>query len=373
MQIVIFEIMMKRSKYLLINPHKMKNLFFITLGILISFQVQAQNQAKKFGVKSGKIIMKLDGNAKGTKTIYFDDYGDKYYEEEKSVTEINMFGVTDKSETDEVLIMNKNQFWNIDRIKGENYTGTLMGYQMGKDYSQGLTEADQKQLVDNIINSMGGQRLGEEDVLGYQCEKINVMGINMWLYKGITLKTEGNIMGVVTKETATSFDENISIPASKFEAPEGLEFTETNISGGQNQMNMYQGEMEEALEDLHPIEYPYEDFMKVVNGFNPEGYIRTMVMNQDGQYIALYNQGFADMVVLIATSSKNVEENDEEMPFETFSHKGKILKYGEMDSEGLTGKGLLVPFNEYDMHIMLMSMPGKDKQTLLNWLDQLNF
>lgn len=351
----------------------MKKLFLISLILIIGFQIQAQNQAKKFGVKSGKITMKLDGNAKGTKTIYFDDYGDKYYEEEKSVTEITMFGVTDRSETNKVLIMNKDRFWNIDRNTGENYTGTLAGYQMGKEYAEGLSEAEQKQLVDNIINGLGGQRLGEESVLGYNCEKINVMGINMWLYKGITLKTDGNIMGVITREIATDFDENISIAASKFEAPAGIQFTEMDMSGGFGQMDMYQEELEEAVADLHPIEYPFDKFTQAVNGFNPEGYARTMVLNQDGQYMALYNQGFTNMVVVIATSSKNLEESDEEMQFESFNYKGKTLKYGEMDSEGMTGKGILVPFDEHNMHIMIMSMPGKDKDTLLEYLDQLEF
>lgn len=352
----------------------MKKLFLVSLIFFLMIQIHAQNnQAKKFGVKSGKINMKLDGNAKGTKIIFFDDYGDKYYEEEKSVTEITMFGVTDKSETNTVLIMNKDRYWKMDKITGENYTGTLTAYQMGKDYAEGLSEAEQKQLVDNIINGLGGQRLGEEDVLGYNCEKINVMGINMWLYKGIPLKTDGNLMGVLTREIATDFEENISIPAGKFEAPTGIEFNEMDMSEGYGKRDMYQDELEDAVADLHPIEYPYEKFTQVINEFNPKGYVRAMVMNQDGQYMAIYNHGFTDMIMVIATSSKNVDDSDENMSFETFSYKGKTLKYGEMNSEGMTGKGLLVPFDEHDMHVMLMSMPGKNKDTLLEYLDELNF
>lgn len=353
----------------------MKNLFFITLGILISFQVQAQNQAKKFAIKSGQLEMKLDGSAKGTKTIYFDDYGDKYYEEEASVTEITMFGVTDKSETNKVLIMNKDRYWSMDKITGENYTGTLAGYQMGKEYAEGLSEAEQKQLVDNVVNALGGQRLGMEDVAGYSCEKMNVMGTNIWVYKGLTLRSEGNIMGVISKEIMTSFEEGIAIPASRFQPPSDLNFTEIDLNqqGGFGQLNMYEDEAEKALEELYPVEYPYEDFTNVVNGFNPEGYARTMVMNQGGQYMALYNQGFTNMVIVVATSSKNMDENDEEMNFESFNHRGKTLRYGEMESEGMTGKGVLIPFDEHDMHIMIMSMPGKDKQTIVKWADELEF
>jgi hypothetical protein len=353
----------------------MKNLFLIILGMIIGLQVQAQNQAKKFAIKSGKLEMKLDGSAKGTKTIYFDDYGDQYYEEEKSVTEISMFGVTDRSETHKILIMNKDKYWTIDQLKGKNYSGTLSGYDYSHDMVNGMTEEEQKQLVDNVIKGLGGQRLGFEDVAGFSCEKINVMGINIWVYKGLTLRSEGNIMGVISNEIMTSFEEGISIPASRFQPPSNMQFTEIDLSqqAGFGQLSMYEDEAEEALEELYPVEYPYEDFTKVVNGFNPESYARTMVMNQGGQYMALYNQGFANMVIVVATSSKNMDENDDEMNFESFSHKGKTLRYGEMENEGMNGKGILIPYDEHHMYIMIMSMPGKDKQTLLKWADELDF
>lgn len=353
----------------------MKKLFLLSFALIIGFQIQAQNNpTRKFGVKSGKIIIKMDGSAKGSKTIYFDDYGDKYYEEEKSITEITMFGVTDRNEINKTLILNKEKYWNIDNVNGEYYKGTLTGYQVGKKYAETLSEAEQKELTDNIINGLGGQRLGNESVLGFDCEKISVMGINMWLYKGIALKSKGNIMGVATNEIATSFEENIHIPVSRFEPPADFKFTDLEASSGNlGQMDMFEEEIEEATENLYPVEYPYENFTTAVNGFNPEGHVRTMVMNQDGQYMALYNQGFTNMVVIIATSSKNMDGEEEEMNFESFTHKGKTIKYGEMDSEGMTGKGLLVPYDNHNMHIMLMSMPGKDKQILLNWLEELDF
>lgn len=354
----------------------MKQLLVISLSLLLAFQLPAQQSAKRYAVKSGKIEYKLTGNTTGTKTVYFDNYGNKHYEHEKSLTVTKMFGVTDRTETDKITIINKDHFWTIDNIENKNYEGDMPYSKYAKEMAEDMTEAEQKKLADDVLRSFGGKRLGTEKVLGFTCEKMSLMGSTIWIYNGISLKTESKVMGIVANEEALAFDENIRVATSKFEAPSGIRFT--NVQQQQN--SMFQGMDMEMYEeddyeedDVIPVTYPFEDFKKEMNSFNPEGYSRMMVMNQDGQHIALFTRGMTNVVSVMATSDGNMEETDEIDAFETFTHNGKTMRYGDLSDVDMDGKALIIPYKEHDMYIILMSSPGKDKNTLVKWADEFDF
>jgi len=361
----------------------MKQLLILTLGLLFAFQTQAQQAQKRYAVESGKIEYKYTGNTTGTKTVYFDDYGEKYYEQLKTVSVTKMFGVVDRTETNKITIINKSHFWTIDKKNDNNMEGELPYYNSSRAVYGDMTEAEQKRLADNLLASFGGKREGTEKILGYTCEKISVMGSFSWIYKGITLKSETNVMGVEVNETAISFEKNISIPASKFKAPAGVDFTNMQqqqqaMFGEMNMnMNMYEEEDDDDYEDdMVPVKYAFADFKSEVSHFNPDGYIRTMVMSQDGQHFALYTGGgYTNVVSVIATAMENAEDagENEFNDFETFRHNGKTMRYGDITDEEMNGKALIIPYEEHDMYIILMSSPGQDKETLLDWADQLDF
>ena len=46
--------------------------------------MSAQDQLKKYAIKSGHIEYELTGSTTGTKTVWWDNYGDKLFEETKS-------------------------------------------------------------------------------------------------------------------------------------------------------------------------------------------------------------------------------------------------------------------------------------------------
>jgi len=356
----------------------MKKLLTIILSLFMVLQLQAQNEAKRFTVKSGKIVYNLTGNTTGTKTVFFDDFGDKYYEHVKSVSETRIFGSVNRSEMDKITIYNKSRFWTIDNLDKKNYEGELPFYSFNKAVFSDMTEAEQKQFADDMLKSFGGQREGTEKILNRTCEKISVMGSFSWIYKGIVLKSETNVMGVVANETATTFTEDISIPDSKFAAPAGVTFI--NIDKQQAEMfgDFPMGEMpdDDYNEDYYasvPVNYSFEKFKKVIADFTPEGFARTMVMNQEGQHVAMYNQGYTNIVSVVATSMENAEEDDETDQFETFQHKGKTMRYGEMLNDGVVGHILIITYKQYNMYIILLSVPGKSKETMLDWSDKLDF
>jgi hypothetical protein len=350
-----------------------KKVFLISLALILFLSMQAQDQAKKFAVKSGKIEYKLTGSTKGTKTVYFDDYGNKYYEQIKAVTEVTVFGVTDRQKNDKINIINNDRFWDIDHVNRKYTKGELPFYNMNQSIYSDMSEAEQKKYNEDIIRSFGGEKLGSEKVLGRNCDKFSIMGSYTWVYKGIGLKLETHVMGITSNEIAISFEENISIPNSRFQAPSGISFVDVD-----KQLAMYEG-MENYddsdYDDTKPVAYPFADFKKAMNSFNPEGYVRAMVMNQDGQHMAMYTQGFANIITIIASAKENMEDipESELKGFETFSHQGKTCYYGKISDEEMEGKVLIIPYDEFDMDIMIMTAPAKDKSTMLKWADEFNF
>lgn len=354
----------------------MKQIFILVLSFFLFFQLNAQQTAKKYAIKSGKIEYKLTGNTTGTRTIYFNDYGNKHYEHIKSVTVTKMFGVTDRSETDKITIINDDHFWTIDNLENKNYEGNMPYSKLSKEMMGNMTETEQKKLADDILKSFGGQKLGTEKILGYTCDKISLMGSIIWLYNGVSLKSETKVMGITTNEEAINFEKNISIPSNKFTPPSGIDFTnvdqQRNAMFSNQNMEMYEEDDIEEYPTI-PVTYPFEDFQEKMNSFNPDGYVRTMVVNQDGQHFALFVNSLTNVVSVIATAEENMEEGGEFDTFETFTHKGKTLRYGDLSDEDTEGKVLIIPFKEYNMFIILMTTPGKDKNTLLKWADELNF
>lgn len=202
------------------------------------------------------------------------------------------------------------------------------------------------------------------------------MGSIIWLYNGVSLKSETKVMGITTNEEAINFEKNISIPSNKFTPPSGIDFTnvdqQRNAMFSNQNMEMYEEDDIEEYPTI-PVTYPFEDFQEKMNSFNPDGYVRTMVVNQDGQHFALFVNSLTNVVSVIATAEENMEEGGEFDTFETFTHKGKTLRYGDLSDEDTEGKVLIIPFKEYNMFIILMTTPGKDKNTLLKWADELNF
>lgn len=356
----------------------MRKIILLSIVLCFSFQVKSQNQAKRFAIKSGKIVLELSGSTTGTKTIYFDDYGDKFHEQEKSVTEVKMFGMTDRTNIDKITIMNGDQFWNIDHIEGKNMQGTLPYYKSSHQMVENMTEAEQRKMADDLLKSMGGKKEGIEEVLGYDCEKISVMGSYTWIYNGIALKSETNVMGIISNEVAIEFEKNPRLSSDLFEAPSGEDFEDFDQlrqeAFGSMDMSMSMEEEEYEEEEMVAVTYPFDKFQKVINGFNPAGYVRAMVMQQDGQHVAMYMQGFGDIVSVMATSDENlVEEEEDFAQFESFRHDGKTMRFGDLTADGTVGKALIIPYEEHDMYILLLSAPGKSKEVMLDMADQLSF
>jgi hypothetical protein len=73
-----------------------------------------------------------------------------------------------------------------------------------------------------FVEKNGGHWLAPEEFLGRTCEVFELYGFKSWAYKGVPLKTEGTSAGFTVSIVATKFEENASIPASRFEIPKDV-------------------------------------------------------------------------------------------------------------------------------------------------------
>lgn len=353
----------------------MKKILLIALLLGSIAGAYSQQKGGRYALKSGHVEYKLGGNATGTKTIWWDNYGEKTYTEEKSVTVTKFMGMTSREETHKITITVKDKFWSADLLEGSGQKGTLEYYDMGLEMAESMTEAEAKQLEEEIIASFGGERLGTESVLGNTCEVIEIMGVKSWICKGVTLKVEGKVLGIETKEIATDFDKNCSVPSSKFNPPSGIDYTDFDA-----QRQAYYGEMmdnsddyeeEESDVDLVPLSYPYSKFLSGISPLVKKGYIKTMAKDADGQYMAVFMKGMMAGLTVVATSHKNLqnEGNDDFSHLEKFTHNGNTCYYGREDGEIL----LAVDFRAKDMLVLFAPSTNQSKEQLLKLADCCTF
>ena len=193
-------------------------LFALIFSTVFASSVQAG--AKRYEIKSGIVTYNIEGGGSmlgfstkttGTEKLYFTDWGNLELREasEKNVamgkttlthqiTKIDhgtIYSVDDKEKV--ILKQDIGMFKEMDQ-QGKNMSA------MGKD----------------MMKQMGGKKTGTGKVLGYPCEIWEVMGTKTWIYKGVPLKTEANIMGFKHLKIATSAKFDVSVPKSKFALPD---------------------------------------------------------------------------------------------------------------------------------------------------------
>lgn len=338
--------------------------------ITLSF---AQEKANRYAIKSGHVEYELKGNTTGTRSVWWDNYGDKTYTEENTVTVTNFMGMTSREELHTINITIGDKYWDIDLTDNTGQKGTLEYYDDAQQYANSLTEEEAKQLEEEILASFGGERLGTENILGYPCEVIAVLGVKSWIYKGILLKKYGAVMGISTDELAKSFDKNCNVPSSKFAPPSGIDFEDVDAK----KASLYGDMMDETddspdnEDELAPLSYSYSNFLKGIAPISQLGYIRTVTDNTDGQYTAVFMKGLLNGLAVVATSHVNLQaEGDHDLSsLEKFSHNGKTCYYGTNDGEVV----LAVEYMAKNMIVLFAPTIYQSKEQLLKVSDKCSF
>ena len=197
---------------------------FLLIAALCAFCMGAKAQEKMYEVKSGIITMEMDMMGRAVvQEIYFDDYG------AKQATVMEFQGKRMRSlEVDGENLM-------ID--DAENTAFKMPGMMMGGGSNEKINFLDKsnKNIRKNKIKVVGTETLLDRECTKYTVSVYmmgQVMKQTVWVYKGIVLKTSINTDFGEMVQQATKLVEDVEIPASTFEVPEGLEIKSMNRGGG---------------------------------------------------------------------------------------------------------------------------------------------
>jgi hypothetical protein len=167
----------------------------------------------KYSVKSGIVDYKIEMmGMKGTETLYFDSYGNT----EANIIVLDVMGT--KSQT--VTITKEGTVFNFDPEKKTGSKTPLMT----------SANVDFENLTDEVIKQWNLKKEGKENVLGKECDKFSMdnqtmrMKGNYWVWKGVALRVDATISTVKMLMDATTFQENVNIPAEKFSIPSDIIF-----------------------------------------------------------------------------------------------------------------------------------------------------
>ncbi|MDD2635339.1 MAG: hypothetical protein PHW82_07555 [Bacteroidales bacterium] len=223
----------------------------LIVGILLvtAVSLNAQVTRNMYGFKSGHVEYELTGTTTGTKSLWWDDYGAKSRTETNAVTVVKVFGMKNETKTNTVSVINGETYWSVNLDDKTGQEGSLT-YMLGYTEVDDMTKAEKEQFANQMIDSLGGERLGTEKVLGCDCEIISMIGTKAWNCEGVVLKMEAEALGIVANETAISFEKNINISASKFEKIPGITY-----SNNDENMKMMQQLLEGEYEDEYEDEY----------------------------------------------------------------------------------------------------------------------
>lgn len=193
---------------------------FVTTLTLLLIPSCMHAGSKRYEIKSGIITYKVEGGGSmmgfstkttGTAHLYFKDWGNLELRD-TTVKEISM----GKTTTDHQIVkIDHDKAYIVDEKEKMIYMQDLRQLMQTKQKGKDLTTMGKE-----MMQEMGGKKVGTGKVLGYPCEIWEVMGSKIWLYKGIPLKSEANIMGFRHLEVATSAKFNLHVADKYFKLPD---------------------------------------------------------------------------------------------------------------------------------------------------------
>ena len=316
----------------------------------------------------------------GTKTEWFADHGRRTATLEKKTTKTDVFGQKSTERTEELSIVDGDTVYTIDLV---NKTGTKMDMAAMKALGAAMAgkmmaDGNLPKNLREFVEKNGGKWLPAETFLGRKCDVYELMGVRSWAYKGQILRMEASIAGVVTKEVAKTFEENSSIPASRFEVPTGIKFEEPEgMAEMQSLFGSGQAGNDEERgggdEDGPPSTLSFAKFKQAVAKVGIEGFRRMPEITTEGDHGLILaddeDQGWTIMAQRSGIGAKLEKEAAGKLS--RFKHKGHDAFYARItDPEGEEMAFILVKFPEYNMGLFIAAKPVAERDELMKVLAQ---
>ncbi len=187
---------------------------FVFCGSILALQTAAK--LKRYNQKSGTIEYQITGSMmSGTETLYFDDFGAR--EAKFTNTEVKMGSFSQK--TNNATYLEGSTIYTVD-------LNTNTGTKIENSIMKNLEGKDVQDAGKQMLKDMGGKQIGTETFLGKNCEvwEIKSLGSKTWIWNGVPLKTEVNMMGQQVTYTATKISDTAD--PKKLQRPINIKYTE---------------------------------------------------------------------------------------------------------------------------------------------------
>ena len=196
----------------------MKKIYLLSLIALFFFACNegtSTDESVKYPFESG--IVKYENDVMGMKTtltLYIKDYGDV----ECSVSEVEMMG---RKMTMKSLIKDGYLY----SLAVDQKSGTKM--KIDPEFSTYSFDTD---MFEEKIDSLGGKKLGTEEILGKTCQIYSMMQEGaeqkMWIWKNMLMKMSAEQNGMVMSMEVKSIEETNNFPDGIFDIPADYNITD---------------------------------------------------------------------------------------------------------------------------------------------------
>ena len=234
---------------------------------------QQDNKLKRYKVKSGIIeyeititgdVMGSKITGSGTEHIYFKDFGALELVEEQSIqtTETNVFGntSTNTTKTHTIKKLDNGDSYSVDFKQKKIYKTQDPTMQLTRKFQP---NADAGEAGEEMLKALGGKKLSNETYKDFDCEIWEIMGIKQWIYKGVTLKSVGILMGIKTTKEATNIKLNVEVDKSHFKLPDYTIVEQENLFGDVEIDSDFDANLEDIDKDLNKIKnMSFEEWKK---------------------------------------------------------------------------------------------------------------
>jgi len=208
----------------------MKKIISLLIILLCATTVFATDNPwdTKLPFKNAIIDSKISGTMNGDKTLYIKDYGRTRAE----YTDISMkiYGITQQQK--EIIITTPDWVYTINLLENSGTKQANLKKFMSQEFNN-LSKSEQKKVVQNAeslgiatIKGMEGTlQKNATQILGYNCDKVTMMGTVLYTISGtdLALKMNGNLMGIKFSQSAINVKKESS-PSSKFQPPPNIIF-----------------------------------------------------------------------------------------------------------------------------------------------------
>lgn len=366
----------------------MKNLSII---IFLFLAITAKAQENRYEFKSIRVEYKSSTTSQlftmsGTKLVVIDNYGQLEWNEVKE-TEFDPKTKSATQSAHTAKLIKGDKYFDINMAEKTGYgitvnTANLEQLGIGISYKPSIQKYAGKEGLKLFVTENGGTWLGEEMVAGKNCQVFTLMEVKMWMYKGLVLRTESNLLGTTHTEIATKVEENIKIDASIFEVPGDVKMEELEIQ------SMFDAdiEMDEPIISSEPNSaisgISFQQFKEKVLAIKPDGYQHDDEgsIEDEGSYLMLFTKGNADEMGIAYAMSPLVNLTDLKNSVDV---QAKILEYKIDGREAVFYNtespveenvfAVIILYPEYNAFIMVMSDSISDKAELEKLILKLKF